>query len=110
MLLVAVLAPFVVLATRVAADPNVTPNSPVSLPFAKNFNLDGKYSPIQRAQRRWRNLVKDCRQSEITDVPLNDSIIGYSANIGVGSPPTYCEFCQYLPGMVSYMPIRQPHY
>ena len=52
------------------------------------------------------NLVKDYRQLEITDVPLNDSAIAYSANIGVGSSPcTYCESCQFLPGMVSYMPI-----
>ena len=105
MLLVAVLAPLVVLATRVAADPNVTPNSPISLPFAKSFNLDGKYSPIQRDRRRWRNLARDYRQSEITDVPLNDSVIAYSANISVGSPPNYCEFCQFLPCMVSYTPL-----
>jgi cathepsin E len=108
MLLVAALAPLVVLATTVVADPNAIPNSPISisLPITKQINLTGTFHPSQRDQNRWMNLLTggQASTSEITEVPLTYSIIAYSANIGVGDPPTYCKSCQFLPGIVAYMP------
>ncbi|KAF8470920.1 family A1 protease [Russula ochroleuca] len=93
MLLVAALAPLVVLATTVVADPNAIPNSPISisLPITKQINLTGTFHPSQRDQNRWMNLLTggQASTSEITEVPLTYSIIAYSANIGVGDPPTY---------------------
>jgi hypothetical protein len=105
MLLVAALAPFVVLATSVAANPKATRNPHISLSITKHVNGNGTSSLPLRDQKRSMNLVKDCRQSEITDVPLNDSAIAYSVNIDVGDPPTNCEFCQFMSGIVSYMII-----
>ena len=106
MLLVAALAPFVVLATTVAADPNAVPNSPISLPITKQINLNGTFHP-SRYQKHWMNLVKGARRStsEVTDVPLTDSVASYLANIGIGDPTTFCGSRQFLPSTVSYMPI-----
>jgi cathepsin E len=107
MLLVAAFIPFIVLATRVAAYPNAIPSSPISLRITKQINAAGIFHPSQRDQKRWINLVKGGQQSipEITDVPLNDFAVFYSADIGVGDPPTFCGSCQFLSGMVSHMPI-----
>ena len=107
-LLVSVLATFLQLvAARVAADPIVPRNSPVTLPIMKRLNVtqSGSFKPAQRDLIRSRNLVK--RDSStldgITNIPLNEnSTIGiYTASIGVGNPATVCESCQFLPGMVS---------
>ena len=108
MLLVAALTLLVVLATTVAADLNATPKSPISLSVTKQINRNGVIHPSQY-QKRWINLVKGARRptSEVTDVPLTDSVAttGYLANIGVGDPPIFCGPSQFLPGIVSCMPI-----
>jgi hypothetical protein len=107
MLPVAALAPFVMLATTVAADPNAIPNSPVSLPITKQINPAGTFHPSQRDQKRWMNLLNGGQRStsETTDVPLTDSVISYTVNVGVGDPAIFCESCQFLPGIVFYMSI-----
>ena len=42
---------------------------------------------------------------ETPDVPLNNTAFGYTGRIGVGKPPTFCEPYQFLPRIVSYIPI-----
>ena len=107
-LLVAALATFLQLVdARVAADPIVPRNPLVTLPITKRLNATqpGSFNPAQRDLTRSRNLVGrgSSTSAGIIDVPLNvNSKIGtYTANIGVGNPPTLCESCQFLPGIVS---------
>ena len=109
MLLVAALAPFVVLATTVVANLIAIRNSPISLPITKQINLNGTFlHPGRRYQKRWTNPVTGRQRStsEVIDVPLaNFDVVNYFANIGVGDPPTYCKSCRFLPAIVSYIPI-----
>jgi hypothetical protein len=114
-LLVAVLAPFVELSARVTAVPNVSRNSLLRFPIKKHINLNnpGSSNLAQRDLIRSRNLVERVQRrdsstlEETVNAPLtlNLSEGVYTASIGVGSPPTFCESCQFLPGIVSYMPI-----
>jgi hypothetical protein len=114
-LLVAVLAPFVELSARVTADPNVSRNSLVRLPIKKHVNVNhlGSSNHAQRDLIRSRNLVERIQRRDSStfegtiNAPLTVNLSEgvYSASIGLGSPPTSCESCQFLPGLVSYMPI-----
>jgi hypothetical protein len=115
MLLVAALTPFVVLTTRVAAGPNVIRDSPPSLSISKHWhtNVTGTFHPTQSDRRRFRNLIKGGGQRNSSalevaqatpELTLNNTGIGYVAKVGFGSPPTYCESCQFLPDIVSYVP------
>ena len=96
MLLIAALAPFVVLAAGVVADANANTNSPISVPIAKKFDVTGSINPSQRERRR-RSLVKGAQKRDLSNspgvpnVPLNDDGVYYTASIGVGSPATFCE-------------------
>jgi cathepsin E len=58
------------------------------------------------------NLVSGGKHSSSTldethNLPLNKTGIVYSASVGIGDPPTYCESYQFSPGTISYsyMPI-----
>ena len=117
-LLIAVLAPFVGLSARVTADPIVSRDSLVRFPIMKQINAKfanhpSSSNPAQRDLIRSRNLVqrRDSSTLEGTiNVPLTLTLnlsngFVYSASIGVGCPPTFCESCQFLPDIVSYMPI-----
>lgn len=96
MLLIAALAPFVVLAARVVADADAISSSPISLPIANNFGVTGPINPGQRERRRM-SLVKGTQKRDssnspgVANVPLNDDGVYYSASIGVGNPATVCE-------------------
>jgi hypothetical protein len=104
MLLVAALAPFVVLATRVIAHPNALRDSLISLPITKHINSNGTSSPVLRDRKRWAKLAKDDQQSTL-EISLNHTAFSYVVNIGVGDPPTYCKSCEFLPALVSYISI-----
>jgi hypothetical protein len=96
MLLIAALAPFVVLTARVMADANANTNSPISVPIAKNFDVTGPIDPGQRERRR-RSLVKGAQKRDLSNSPgvpnvtLNDDGVYYTTSIGVGSPAIFCE-------------------
>lgn len=115
-LLIAVLAPFVELSERVTAVPNVSRNSLLRFPIKKHINLNdpGSSNPAQRDLIRSRNLVERVQRRDSStlegaiNAPLTFNLsegLGYTASIGIGCPPTFCESCQFLPGIVSYMPI-----
>jgi hypothetical protein len=99
MLLVAALAPFVVLATRVAAETIVTRDAPISVPIVKQISSTGPLNLFQRDRVRSRSLVIRGQQRDSStlkataDVPLNNSGFAYTAKIGFGTPPTLCESC-----------------
>jgi cathepsin E len=107
MLLLAPLAPFVVLATRVVAGPTVDDDNLVSVPITKRISSVGTLKVVQNDNKRSRFLLKGGQQDEslIPDVPLNDASFAYTADIAVGDPPTLCESCQFRPRMVSYILI-----
>ena len=97
MLLVTALASFVVLATRVAADPsNHRHSQPLSLSITKHIDPQGKYSPVQRDWRRFTHLMNKANRvsslaEETAELPLTDDGLCYEAKVGVGVPPTYCK-------------------
>lgn len=89
MLLLTLLTPFVVLATRVVGSPISVTGSSVSIPITKQINNRGKINFVKHDINRWKLLLK---RSLTPDISLNDQIdSGYTANIGVGIPPQNCE-------------------
>ena len=108
MLLVTVLVPFVLLATRVVAGPTVVRDSLTSLPLSRHINRNGRLDLIQKYREKSRNSVKDGqrRSSSTPDLTVDDTGFLYVTGVGVGDPlaPTYCEFCQLPPGILLYMP------
>ena len=103
MLLLATLAPFVVLATRVVAGPAANGDKLVSIPITKRISPAGTLNVVQKDNKRLRFLLKGGQQHEslTPDVPLNDAGAIYTADIAVGDPPTQCESCQFGSRMVS---------
>jgi hypothetical protein len=106
MLLVAALASFVVLATRVAADPSDHGHSPHSLCITKHVGPKGKYNHVQRDRARISHLMNKAKPvnssklaEETPEVPLNNTGSYYTAKVGVGVPPTYCKsYVDFLSG------------
>jgi cathepsin E len=114
MLHVVALAPFVVLATRVVANPLLIRAAPAafySLSISKHINPDGKINPVQSDSIRINNLIKGNQLGSSTsndtadEVSLQDIGPSYVVSIGVGTPPTNCKSCRFnvLSGMVFYM-------
>jgi hypothetical protein len=104
MLLLATLAPFVVLITRVVASPTTDGDKLVSIPITKRISPAGMLNVVQKDNKRARFLLKGGQQhdeSVTPDVPVNDEGDLYTADIAVGDPPTQCESCQFQPRMVS---------
>ena len=106
MLLVTVLVPFVLLATRVVAGPTVIRDSLTLLSISRHINRNGRLDLIQKYREKSRNSVKDghWRSSSTPDLTVDDAGFLYVTGVGVGDPPIYCEFCQLPPGIISYMP------
>ncbi|KAH9990271.1 aspartic peptidase domain-containing protein [Russula vinacea] len=92
MLLVAILASFVVLATTIADSNGIHVSLHITGHKNGSFHGMNPFHLSRRDQKRWMNLVKGGRRStsETTDVPLADYFcVVYSANVGVGDPPAY---------------------
>jgi hypothetical protein len=116
MFLVASLAPFVFLATKAAANPLFTRDpSAVSMNITKRINLNnnGTLNVVQRDQARLAIFGHQSGASNprdtTPDISLVDSTFVYVANTAIGSPPSYCEPCQFLPGGFLYAQIRRTH-
>ena len=111
MLLVASLAPFVLLATEVAANPVVTRDSSgFSVPISKKFHDNSTTDVVKSDRARlmsFRNQSDNSALFSTPSVSLSDNVFSYIATVGVGSnnPPTNCESCQLPPSIVSYMHI-----
>ena len=99
MLLLTPLALFVVLATRVVASTTTgtEDNGTVSVPIVKRHDLTGDcgstLNVVKKDIMRSRHLLGSTQN---IGVPLNDAIPNpgvYTAQIGVGDPPKYCESC-----------------
>lgn len=108
-LLAAIVAPFSQLATRIAAHPNIFRTPVVKLPIQKRFNVS-IINPAQRDLIRARNPVEGVQRRDsgsstlggIVNVPLalNNTLVAYTAMVGIGNPPTDCESCRFLPNTV----------
>jgi cathepsin E len=110
--LVTVLAPFVVLATRVVANPLLFRDSsiPISLSITKQIDSNGKFNPVRTDRRRIKGLsqldTSHLPSDDTSDgLPLDNTVANYLASIGVGNPPTNCKSCRFnvLSSMVFYM-------
>ena len=100
-LLITALAPFVVLATSVAADSyNRRHSSLPSLSITKHIDPYGNYCPVERDRRRITHLTNKANRVNATsnlvepagesiNIQLNDTSLFYMAKIGVGIPTTY---------------------
>ena len=113
-LLIAVLAPFLELFARVAADPNASQNSLIRLPMKNHIKSHhpGSFNPAQMDLARVTNLVGGAKRRhssplhEIKNAPLSVNYTAsaiYVASVGIGNPPTFCESCQFLFSIASNM-------
>lgn len=115
MLLLASLAPFVLLATDAAANPIVARGFPTGISLPMTRRLDANTSTLDVIQRDQSRLAKYATQSDdaasatTPSIPLSDYGSGYVISIGIGDPPTNCESCQFLPGILLYAHIRRTH-
>ncbi len=91
-----------VLSTGVAASPIVDrdPHAPISLSITKMMNPTGRIDIVQRDRARLRNFANaatGARQFDASaldktaDIPETDTGTRYTVNIGVGTPPEYCD-------------------
>ena len=97
--LLSLIAPVVVLATSVVGGPS--PSSaqpmptPVSISINRLINTDstGMLNIVHNDNLRLRCLLDSDRlyESSITGVPLDDLGFLYTVQVGVGSPPSFCE-------------------
>ncbi len=82
------------LVVSVAANPIVVRKAPVSLPIARRLNITGAHDLIRKDQVRARNMF-DASKAKRSGSPGNVGVtnfgVVYGANVGVGSPPTFCE-------------------
>lgn len=105
MFLVASLAPFVLLATEIAANPVFTRDSPgISLSISKKVSGNGTTNVVQADRTRLLSYTNQSDTSKLfstPNLPLNDNVFAYIATVGIGNPITNCESRQFLPGMVS---------
>lgn len=114
MLLLASLAPFVVLATRVAASSIRGRSSPISVPIIKNISSASTLNLVKYDMERLTFFLNRGKHhlfstlEKTPDVPLIYNPIMYMAEIGVGDPQTYCESCQFLSRIVSYIYTFRP--
>ena len=90
MLQFSLLTPFVVLATRVVRGQTLDTSNLFSIPITKQTNNRGRINIVQNDINRWKFRLKSGPWSP--DISLNEQIDSfYMANIGVGTPPQYCE-------------------
>lgn len=101
MLLLTGLAPLVVLATGLVANPSLARTPLLKVPISKRADFNTEF--IKRDWEHLRNLgkrgVHQCRSStvnKIADILLNNIGGIYVANVSVGDPPTTCESCSFL--------------
>jgi hypothetical protein len=96
MLLLATLAPFVVLATSVVAGPTADGDKFVSIPITSHKRISRAGSIlkfVQKDNKRLKFLLKGGQKHEslTPDAPLDDAGEQYTADIAIGDPPTQCE-------------------
>jgi hypothetical protein len=120
-MLVAVLAPFIVLAMGVAAHPRI-PNairSTSSMPISKHINGSGVVKTVEKDLKGIKNKVKkilkgakkpskpkrDAEENPASELNLTNVVTGYVAKVGVGNPATYCESCRLLSLIASYIAV-----
>jgi hypothetical protein len=107
MFLSAGLAPLVMLAMALVAEPSL---ALFKVPISRQVDPIGISDFAKRDREHLRNLVKRGRHrrqastaSKVVDIPLNNTGGIYVATISVGDPSKECECCKFLPRMVPYI-------
>ena len=97
MLLLAGLAPLIVLVAGIVADSSPHGQSLLKVPITKHVDYNGF---IKRDREHLRNFVRrgghrrqSSTESKTADMLLNNTAGIYIATVSVGNPPTACEFC-----------------
>ena len=97
MFLFASLAPFVMLANAVAANPIVVRDGLISLPIARFVNASGPQDLDRRDQERARGFQKRGGSTSASKMRPSIDVTNtgnyYVASVGVGIPATYCGSC-----------------
>ena len=88
-------------AVAVSAKPIVVRDSPVTLPLARQLNVTGAANIVKADQARAKVLKARSQASNVPpvdtaagkifpgiNVPVTNQAVIYSANVGVGTPPT----------------------
>jgi hypothetical protein len=95
MLFVASLVPFFVLASTVAAHPTVVRDSHISLSIARHFNGSRTLDLVRADRERAKSFVEygdsTFPSESAVDIGVTHNVSIYTASVGVGDPPTYCE-------------------
>jgi cathepsin E len=92
------LLPVLLLCSVVSTTPIVVRNSPVRLPLTRRLNTTWLGNLLQHDQARARALrarvdISLSSAAIVGDEPVDNQLFTYVAAIGVGSPPTTCEYC-----------------
>ena len=85
-------------AALVASSPVIVRDSPISLPLAVWINETGIANVVQSDLARIASFKKDAATSEdiVGSVVVQNTAVGYTANVGVGTPPTYCKIMSHF--------------
>ena len=88
-------------AVSVSASPIVVRDSPVTFPIARRLNLTGAANIVQADLARAKVLKARSQATKaaavdtavgkifpVTNVPITNQAVTYTANVGVGTPPT----------------------
>lgn len=89
-----------VIALAIAANGASLQKAPVNLlSLSRHFNVTGSHNILQSDQARARHLkARVAGKNLVSPVnsPATNQGVLYTANVGVGDPPTYCKFFSTL--------------
>lgn len=80
-----------ILALTITVNGAAVQKSPVKLSLARHFDFTGTQNVLQHDLARVRHLKARAAGKGFIDEPVTNQHVIYTASIGVGSPPTYCE-------------------
>jgi hypothetical protein len=88
----------------VSTTPVVIRNSPIRLPLTRRLNVTSISNLLKHDQARARTLRARAVVGHTSIVsapivgnePVNNQAVTYVAAIGIGTPPTTCQYCGYL--------------
>jgi cathepsin E len=86
------------LCSVVSTTPVVIRNSPIRLPLTRRLNVTSISNLLKHDQARataLRARAAGHSAAIVGNEPVNNQAVTYVGAIGVGTPPTTCEYCSY---------------
>lgn len=87
------------LVVSAAANPIFVRKASVSLPIVRSLNITGAHDLLQKDQARARNMLtanKAKRSGSPGNVGITNVAGVYQASVGIGVPPTDCEWRSFM--------------